>query len=61
MIVVLQMVKHEQFDRDGSHLMCTMSIDLVEALCGISRPLKHLDGRTLVITRKPGVPIKPGA
>lgn len=58
-IVVLQMVKHEQFDRDGSHLMCTMSIELVEALCGISRPLKHLDGRTLVITRKPGVPIKP--
>ncbi|GAU96196.1 hypothetical protein RvY_07678 [Ramazzottius varieornatus] len=58
-IVVLQMVKHEEFDREGSHLMRTLSIDLVEALCGISRPLKHLDGRTILITRKPGVPIKP--
>ncbi|OQV21483.1 DnaJ-like protein subfamily A member 2 [Hypsibius exemplaris] len=59
-VVVLQMVKHDTFDRDGNHLLTKMNIDLVEALCGMSRPLKHLDGRTLLITRKPGQITEPG-
>ncbi|OQV21484.1 putative DnaJ-like protein subfamily A member 2 [Hypsibius exemplaris] len=46
LVVVLQMVKIHTFDRDGNHLLTKMNIDLVDAHCGMSKPLKHLDGRT---------------
>ncbi len=58
--VILQQAKHEVFQRDGNNLLVKLTIDLVEALCGMSRPLQHLDGRTLIITRKPGEITEPG-
>ena len=60
MIVVLQCAKHPVFQREGDNLFLKVSVDLVEALCGLSRPIQHLDGRTLVITRKLGEIVQPG-
>lgn len=36
------------------------TISLNEALCGYEIPLKHLDGRTLILKNKPGDIITPG-
>lgn len=59
-IVVLDEEQHPTFKRRGTDLEMNMEILLVEALCGFQRPITHLDGRVLVISRHPGEVIKHG-
>ncbi|XP_037077676.1 dnaJ homolog subfamily A member 2-like [Pollicipes pollicipes] len=60
-IVVLQQVPHEVFQRDGHDLHMTKKISLTESLCGFRIPIKHLDDRTVVIMSEPGTVLQPGA
>jgi len=49
------------FKRKGADLFVERKISLVEALCGVSLELTHLDGRKLLIKTTPGDIIKPMA
>ncbi|XP_043225194.1 dnaJ homolog subfamily A member 2-like isoform X2 [Amphibalanus amphitrite] len=59
-IVVLQQVPHEVFQREGHDLYMTKKISLTESLCGFQIPIKHLDDRTVVISSEPGTVLAPG-
>lgn len=59
-IVVLAQQPHEKFQRSGDNLIIDHKITLTEALCGFELPLKHLDGRNIVIKSLPGDVIKEG-
>ncbi|GFU37189.1 dnaJ homolog subfamily A member 2 [Nephila pilipes] len=59
-IIVLQQLPNERFQRDGCDLYMTHSLALVEALCGFCLIIKHLDGRDLVVRQVPGEVIQPG-
>lgn len=59
LIVVVAEKEHETFKRQGSDLHCKLKIDLVTALAGGTFTIKHLDGRILEGTVKPGEVIKP--
>lgn len=60
-VFVLREKKHAVFERAGPHLKASISIQLVEALCGFSRVvLTLLDGRGLKITQKVGSVLTPG-
>jgi len=59
-IVVFIMEKpHSIFKRNGLDLHVTCKVDLVEALCGFTKTLEHLDGRTVNFTVEKGEVIKP--
>lgn len=53
-IIVLNLKKHNIFQRKGADLFMQMQISLKQALTGFQIPLTHLDGKTLVIKQKPG-------
>ncbi|XP_061139643.1 dnaJ homolog subfamily A member 4 [Syngnathus typhle] len=57
-IIVLDQKEHSLFKRSDDNLTMTMSIKLVEALCGFKKAINTLDDRTLVITSQPGEVIK---
>jgi DnaJ family protein A protein 2 len=59
-VVVLDQIKHELFQRDGDHLFMEKEISLYEALCGFSFTITHLDKRELLVNSTPGEIIKPG-
>nr|AGQ50607.1 heat shock protein 40 [Neoseiulus cucumeris] len=59
-IFVIDEQEHEYFTRKGLNLTMKMEISLTEALCGFQRPIRTLDGRTLVITQMPGDVVKHG-
>mmetsp|Transcript_16314 Transcript_16314/g.26459 ORF Transcript_16314/g.26459 Transcript_16314/m.26459 type:complete len:522 (+) Transcript_16314:76-1641(+) len=58
-IFVLKQQEHEVFKRKGADLFVERTISLVEALCGFTMSLTHLDGRKLLIKTQPGELIKP--
>merc|ERR1719356_87128 len=60
-IFVCKEQKHPDFKRKGADLFIERKISLVEALCGFSMELKHLDGRNLLIKTSPGEIIRPMA
>ena len=53
-------MQHEKFKRQGDNLHLTLEIGLTEALCGFQLPVKHLDGREILVTNAPGQVIHPG-
>ncbi|XP_049579281.1 dnaJ homolog subfamily A member 4 [Syngnathus scovelli] len=57
-IIVLDQKEHSLFKRSDDNLTMTMSIKLVEALCGFKKAINTLDDRTLIITSQPGEVIK---
>ncbi|XP_077372972.1 dnaJ homolog subfamily A member 4 [Festucalex cinctus] len=57
-IIVLDQKEHGQFKRSDDNLTMTMSIKLVEALCGFKKAISTLDDRTLLISSQPGEVIK---
>mmetsp|Transcript_62112 Transcript_62112/g.126484 ORF Transcript_62112/g.126484 Transcript_62112/m.126484 type:complete len:520 (-) Transcript_62112:70-1629(-) len=58
-IFVLKQQEHADFKRKGADLFIERKISLVEALCGFSIELQHLDGRKLLIKTAPGEIVKP--
>jgi len=59
-IVVFIMEKpHNIFKRKDLDLHVQCKLDLVEALCGVTKTLEHLDGRTVYFTVGKGEVIKP--
>jgi len=59
-VFVIQQKEHKLFKRKNDDLLIQHKIPLVEALCGASFHVKHLDGRTLVVKTLPGELIRPG-
>lgn len=53
-IVHLSMEQHDTFVRKEAHLFMKKKITLLEALTGFKFPIKHLDGRTLIVKSEPG-------
>lgn len=53
--------KSSKFIREGNDLYAKKNISLTEAICGTCFPLKHLDGRILMVKSEPNAIIKPGA
>jgi len=60
-VFVLQEQEHETFRRKGADLVMEKEISLKQALCGFEFPVKHLDGRILKVSSKPGEIVKPQA
>jgi len=59
-IIVVEEKPHEVFRRQGIHLFLKKEIHLVEALCGMTTFIDHLDGRRLLLKTEPGEIIQPG-
>jgi DnaJ family protein A protein 2 len=58
-VFVVQEKEHEQFKRKGADLVVTIPLELTEALCGFTKTITHLDGRTLRIDSPAGKVITP--
>jgi len=52
--IVLDIQEHKDFLRKGCDLYVKRKISLVEALCGFSMEIEHLDGRKLLVKSQPG-------
>lgn len=57
-VVVLVQQPHEFFERSGDNLIIVHTITLTEALCGFQFPIKHLDGRDLLLKCPAGDVVK---
>merc|ERR1719468_488553 len=58
-VFILKQQEHADFKRKGADLFIERKISLVEALCGFTLELTHLDGRKLQIKTSPGEIVKP--
>jgi len=58
-VFVVQEKEHEVFKRKGADLVVTINLELTEALCGFTKTISHLDGRTLRIDSTAGKVIAP--
>ncbi|OAJ38062.1 hypothetical protein BDEG_22030 [Batrachochytrium dendrobatidis JEL423] len=59
---VVEEKSHAVFKRDGDNLRVTIHATLVEALCGFTRTLSHLDGKSFQVQGAMGNnPIQPGS
>jgi DnaJ-class molecular chaperone len=50
LVFVLQQRLHPIFTRKGHDLAMELTISLHEAICGLTRSIKHLDGRVMAIS-----------
>jgi DnaJ-class molecular chaperone len=50
LVFVLQQRPHPIFTRKGHDLAMELTISLHEAICGLTRSIKHLDGRVMAIS-----------
>jgi len=57
-VIQLEEKEHSTFQRHGKDLTMKLEIDVSEALCGMKRPVKTLDNRSICITTVPGEVIK---
>jgi len=57
-VIQLEEKEHATFQRHGKDLTMKMDVDISESLCGMSRAVKTLDGRSIVLTTDPGEIIK---
>ena len=58
---IVQEKEHATFKRKGADLLYQKTLSLKEAICGFEWPIKHLDGRTVIVKSKPGEIIQPEA
>mmetsp|Transcript_86301 Transcript_86301/g.244385 ORF Transcript_86301/g.244385 Transcript_86301/m.244385 type:complete len:523 (+) Transcript_86301:110-1678(+) len=58
-IFICKQQDHAVFKRKGADLFIEKKVSLVEALCGFSMDIEHLDGRKLLVKTAPGEIIKP--
>uniref|UniRef100_A0AC35UDE9 J domain-containing protein n=1 Tax=Rhabditophanes sp. KR3021 TaxID=114890 RepID=A0AC35UDE9_9BILA len=59
-VVILDEQQHQDWVRKDEILICEQSLSLSEALCGVHKFIKTLDGRTLEYSTIPGEIIKHG-
>lgn len=59
-VFVIQQKEHKRFIRKGDDLLLQKKIQLVEALCGTTIAIEHLDKRQIIVKVKPGEIIRPG-
>jgi DnaJ family protein A protein 2 len=59
-VFVVQQKEHKIFKRKNDDLLIQQKIPLVEALCGTTFLLTHLDGRKIVVKTQPGEIVRPG-
>jgi DnaJ family protein A protein 2 len=57
-VIAVQEKDHDTFKRKGGDLVSTVNLTLSEALCGFTKVITHLDGRTLRIESPAGEVIK---
>ena len=50
LVLILKILEHPTFKREGSNLVYEKNILLSEALCGVKFKLYHLDGRELLVS-----------
>jgi DnaJ family protein A protein 2 len=60
-VFVVQEKEHATFKRKGTDLFLEKTLSLVEALCGFSMTVTHLDKRELVIATNEGDVVKPNS
>ena len=48
LILVVNIIKHDRFERKGNNLILEKDILLSEALCGVKFVISHLDGREIL-------------
>lgn len=58
-VIILNQIPDQQFQREGVHLYIKKEIVLIEALCGGEFYIKHLDGKILKFTIRPGEVLAP--
>ena len=58
--MIIQEMDHTTFKRQGIDLFMEKDISIVEALCGFTFVVDHLDGRKLAVHNMPGQVISPG-
>jgi DnaJ family protein A protein 2 len=61
LVFVLIEMKHEEFTHEGNDLIMKQSIELVDALCGFSFYVKHLDAKIFTVSTRPGEIISPNS
>ncbi|KAM4013935.1 dnaJ homolog subfamily A member 1-like isoform 1-T2 [Anomaloglossus baeobatrachus] len=59
-IIILEQKTHPIFQRNGNDLVMSMEIGLADALCACRQKVHTLDGRTILVTSRPGKVIRPG-
>eukprot|EP00668_Euglena_longa_P006747 GGOE01008063.1.p1 GENE.GGOE01008063.1~~GGOE01008063.1.p1 ORF type:complete len:683 (+),score=151.94 GGOE01008063.1:40-2049(+) len=59
-VVTLEQEPHPFFARSGADLLLAEEVGLVDALCGFTLTIRHLDGRALHLKQPPGQVVKPG-
>jgi len=58
-VIVLQQIPHPFYQREGQHLYIKKEIVLLDALCGSTFFIQHLDDRILQFNTMPGEILKP--
>ena len=61
LIIVIQQAEHDVFTRVDNDLYMTYKLNITEALCGFNLVIRHLDGRSLVISNSAGCVITPNS
>jgi DnaJ-class molecular chaperone len=59
--VSVNVTPHHKFERKGMNLFYHMEITLKESLCGFSKELEHIDGKTYKVGSEKGKPVRHGA
>ena len=52
--VIVRVQRHEYFEREGADLYCAVPISIAQAALGAEISLPTLDGRTVLVTVRPG-------
>jgi DnaJ-class molecular chaperone len=61
LVVKVNVIPHKFFERQGLNLKYNMRLSLKESICGFTRELEHLDGKTYKIASESDVTVQPGA
>ena len=61
-VFIIRERPHANFKRESDNLVYNMEISLKESLCGFSREIKHISGKTIKISNNPpkDIVVKPG-
>lgn len=61
LVVMLRERAHAYYRRQDAHLVCSLTVSLLEAISGFTRPIDRLDGRRLFLRVPRGQVTRPGS